>query len=176
MTTSTAKDYTPIVVALSIAIVGLVLIVFFIGGSDTRRGMDVRFLPRVNAVLNTLTTFFLLAALGAVRRKNIVWHRRFVYSAFTTTGLFLVTYLVYHALSESTPYGGTGLMAGTYYFVLITHIILAAVIVPLALVTFFRGISNQVDRHRRIARWTMPLWLYVSVTGVLVYLMISPYY
>jgi putative membrane protein len=138
--------------------------------------MDLRILPRINAVLNTLTTLFLLAAFHAIRSGNVVRHRRFIYGAFTTTGVFLVTYLVYHALSESTRYGGTGVMAGVYYFLLLTHIVLAALIVPLALVTFFRGISNQVEWHWAIARWTMPLWLYVSVTGVLVYLMISPYY
>lgn len=175
MSVRTERDYTPIVVALSVAIIGLVGIVFLVGGSGALE-MDVRFLPRINAALNTLTTLFLLAAFGSVRAKNITWHRRFIYSAFTSTGLFLVTYLIYHALSESTSYGGTGAMAGIYYFVLITHVVLAALIVPLALVTFFRGFSNQVERHRAIARWTMPLWLYVSVTGVLVYLMISPYY
>jgi putative membrane protein len=176
MAASTARDYTPLVAVLSAAIIGLVAVVFFVGGGETVPGVDVRFLPLVNAVLNTMTTLFLIAAFLAVHRKNIVWHRRFIYGAFSTTGLFLVTYLIYHALSESTRYGGSGLMAGIYYFVLLSHIVLAAVIVPLALVTFFRGISNQIERHRAIARWTMPLWLYVSMTGVLVYLMIAPYY
>lgn len=176
MATDRAKDYTPIVVVLSVAIIGLVALVFVVGGGDQTPDVDVRALPLVNAVLNTMTTLFLLAALVAVRSRNVVWHRRFIYGAFSTTGLFLVTYLIYHAMSESTRYGGSGLMAGIYYFILLSHIILAAVIVPMALVTFFRGISNQVERHRAIARWTMPLWLYVSVTGVAVYLMISPYY
>lgn len=186
MTTSAAKDYTPIVVALSLVIIGLVSIVFVIGGggegadatldAEATLGMNVRVLPMVNAFLNTGTTLFLIAAYFAVRARNIVWHRRLIYGAFTTTGMFLITYLLYHALSESTSYGGAGFLAGVYYFVLISHIVLAAVIVPMALVTFFRGFSGQVARHRAIARWTMPLWLYVSITGVLVYVMIAPYY
>jgi putative membrane protein len=170
------SNYTPWVIFLTVAINGLIAIVFLLdrGGSDV--GFDVHVLPLVNAILNSLTTVFLLAALAAIKRKNIRVHRRFIYAAFTTTGLFLVTYLAYHSLSESTRYGGEGILRGIYYFVLLTHIVLAAVIVPLALVTFFRGINNRVAEHRAIAKWTMPLWLYVSITGVIVYVMISPYY
>jgi putative membrane protein len=170
------STYTPWVVALTLAINGLIAVVFFAGRAPVDVGFDIRLLPRTNAVLNSFTTVFLLAALWAIRRKDVRLHRRFIYAAFTTTGLFLVTYLAYHSLSESTRYGGSGVWAGIYYFVLLTHIVLAAVIVPLALVTFFRGIGNRVAEHRAIARWTMPLWLYVSATGVIVYWMISPYY
>ena len=103
-------------------------------------------------------------------------HRAFIGMAFLTTTLFLVCYVTYHYLTESTSYGGDGALKGIYFFVLITHIILAIVIVPLALMSAIRGLKMQVERHRRIARWTMPIWLYVSLTGVIVYLMISPYY
>jgi len=170
------SNTTPWVVLLTLAINGLIAAVFFLGGPSEHVGFDVHVLPLVNAVLNSLTTFFLLAAYTAIRQKNVRVHRRFIYAAFVTTGTFLVTYLTYHSLSESTRYGGEGPLRAIYYFVLITHIVLAAVIVPLALVTFFRGINNRIEAHRAIARWTMPLWLYVSITGVIVYVMISPYY
>ena len=170
------SNYTPWVIFLTLTINGLIAIVFLLDRSGSDVGFDVHVLPLVNAILNSLTTVFLLSALAAIKRKNIRVHRRFIYAAFTTTGLFLVTYLAYHSLSESTRYGGEGILRSIYYFVLLTHIVLAAVIVPLALVTFFRGINNRVAEHRAIAKWTMPLWLYVSITGVIVYVMISPYY
>jgi putative membrane protein len=164
------------VLAATIAVYSLVGGAFFLKSEAPAVGFDLHALPLANAILNTLTTFFLAAAFVAIRRKRITVHRRFIYGAFTTTALFLVTYLTYHFLSESTRYGGTGPMAAVYYFLLLTHVLLAMVIVPLALATFVRGITNRVEQHRALARWTMPLWLYVSVTGVLVYLLISPYY
>lgn len=169
-------NYTPWVVGLTIAINLLVLILFLMPEVDRFSHLDLTFLPMMNAIFNSFTTVFLAAALFFIKRKNITMHRRFIYAAFASTSLFLITYLLYHSLSESTSYGGSGLLAGIYYFILITHIILAAVIVPLALITFFRGTQMKVEKHRKIARWTMPLWLYVSITGVIIYLMISPYY
>jgi putative membrane protein len=164
------------VILLTLVINGLVTYLFFAEGYQGKVSFDLRILPKINAILNSFTTVFLLAALFAIIKKQVKLHFYFIIAAFITTALFLVTYLVYHFLAESTRYGGAGIMAKIYYFILISHILLAIVIVPLALVTFFRGIHNQVEKHRTIARWTMPLWLYVSITGVLVYLMISPYY
>jgi putative membrane protein len=103
-------------------------------------------------------------------------HRAFIGAAFTSTTLFLVSYVTYHYLTESTKYGGEGALRSIYFFVLLTHIVLAIVVVPLALMSVVRGLQMQVERHRKIAKWTMPIWLYVSFTGVVVYLMISPYY
>ncbi len=164
------------VIGLTLLINGLVVAAFFAGSYQGEVGFDVRVLPLINAVLNSFTTVFLVAALVSILRKQVALHKTFIFGAFGTTALFLVTYLLYHFLSESTPYGGTGPLRGIYYFILITHIVLAAAIVPLALVTVFRALSGRIAQHRRIARWTMPIWLYVSVTGVVVYLMISPYY
>ncbi|MFB4162526.1 DUF420 domain-containing protein [Alteribacillus sp. JSM 102045] len=166
-----------IAVILTIVINGLVTVLFFMDGfSGEVEGFDLTILPMMNAIFNSFTTVFLFSALFFILRKNVKMHRRFIYAAFTSTTLFLVTYVTYHFLAESTEYGGSGIMAGIYYFILITHIILAIIIVPLAVLSFLRGIKYQVEKHRKIARWTMPLWLYVSITGVLVYLMISPYY
>jgi len=173
----TTRNYTPLVVAISAVIVGVVMVLYFFRGETGRDvGFDLTVLPLANAIFNSFTTVFLVAAYVAIRRKQRDTHRRFILAAFTTTALFLITYLVYHTLAPSTPYGGEGLLRYVYYFVLITHVVLAAVIVPLALFALFTGLNLEVARHRRIARWAMPLWLYVSVTGVLVYVMISPYY
>lgn len=161
---------------LSIAINAIVVALLFIPEIESGSNFDITILPLLNAILNSFTTVFLLAALFMIIRKNVKWHKRFIFAAFTSTALFLVSYLTYHSMASSTSYGGEGIIQYVYYFILITHIVLAAVIVPLALLTLFRGLSMKVDKHRKIARWTMPLWLYVSITGVIVYLMISPYY
>lgn len=173
---SKERNYTPLVAILTVVIVAVVAILFFLPAYDGEIGFDVKILPLLNAVFNSFTFLALLVALIAIRNKNIRMHRSFIILAFLTTTLFLISYVTYHYLTESTPYGGEGLLRGVYFFVLITHIVLAIVVVPLALMSLFRGLSMQVERHRRIARWTMPIWLYVSLTGVVVYLMISPYY
>ncbi len=170
------RNYTPWIVTLSILINLVVAVLFFMPKVDPAAEWDLTILPLINAVLNSFTFIFLLVSLIMIKQKNIVLHRRFIYAAFTTTALFLITYLTYHSMAESTSYGGEGPLKYIYYFILITHIILAAAIVPLALTTLARGWNMQVEKHRKIARWTMPLWLYVSLSGVLVYLLISPYY
>ena len=170
------RNYTPWIVGLSIAVNVLVVILFFLPEYGGDVGFDITLFPLLNAVFNSFTFVFLVAALIFIKQKNIKLHKRFIFAAFTTTALFLVSYVTYHGLSEATTFGGEGLIRPIYFFILITHIILAAAIVPLALITVTRGLNMQVAKHRKIARWTMPLWLYVSITGVVVYLMISPYY
>jgi putative membrane protein len=170
------KNYTPVIVILSILINVIVASLFFMPKVQAAEGFDLTFLPLLNAVLNSFTFVFLIAALIMIKKKNIKLHRRFILAAFSTTAIFLISYLTYHGLAESTHFGGEGTIKYVYFFILITHIILAAIIVPLALITLMRGLNMQVEKHRKIARWTMPIWLYVSLTGVLVYLLISPYY
>lgn len=173
---SRPRNYTPLVIALSVAINLIVAILFFLPGYRGLEHLDLTFLPMMNAIFNSFTFVFLLAAYWAIRRKEVQTHRRFIYAALTTTTLFLLTYVTYHFLTESTRYGGVGPIRYVYFFLLLTHVLLAIAIVPMALFSVASGLNNQVDRHRRIARWTMPLWLYVSATGVIVYLMIRPYY
>ncbi|WP_341279055.1 DUF420 domain-containing protein [Paenibacillus sp. FSL H8-0537] len=170
------KNYTPLIAILTVVIVGLVTVLFFLPAYDGELGFNVKLLPLLNAVFNCFTFIALVVALVAIIKKNIKLHRRFIGAAFVSTTLFLVSYVTYHYLTESTKYGGEGALKSIYFFVLITHILLAIVVVPLALLSVARGLSMQVERHRKIARWTMPIWLYVSFTGVVVYLMISPYY
>lgn len=164
------------VLILTVVIVGLVTLLSFIPPYQGELPNWVRQLPLLNATLNSFTFIFLLLALVSILKRNITLHQRFIYAAFTTTTFFLLSYVTYHFLAESTTFGGTGLIAGVYYFILITHIILAAVIVPLALMSFFSGYKDERPRHKKWVRWTMPLWLYVSLTGVLIYILVSPYY
>lgn len=161
---------------VSVAVPALVLMLFFIKPPDVQVGFDLRILPALNASLNFSTALLLLTGFYFIRNKRINSHRICMITAFCFSALFLVFYVIYHALTEPTPYGGQGIIRNIYFFILITHIVLAAAILPLILITLVRGLQKKFDRHRKIARWTFPLWLYVAVTGVAVYLMLSPYY
>ena len=134
--------------------------------------MSVTDLPAVNATLNALSGILLLIAYTHIRARRIQQHRRFMIAAFATSSLFLVCYLVYHAQVGSVPFTRQGFVRPLYFTILITHVTLAATVVPLALVTLSRGLKAQYPQHRRIARWTFPVWMYVSVTGVLVYVLL----
>lgn len=133
-------------------------------------------LPELNAYINTLTFLCLLAGFIAIRKRLFQTHKSFMVSAFVLSVLFLVSYITYHYGAPHTSFGGSGWLAYTYYFLLITHILLAITIVPLALITVFRAWQMDYHKHKKIAKWTLPIWLYVSATGVVVYVMISPYY
>ena len=171
------RNYKPAIIILTVVLLGVIgLLSGRRGGVEDFDAFDITILPLMNAIFNSFTFVFLVAALIAIKKRNIKIHRTFIYAAFCTTALFLVTYVSFHYLAPSTSYGGDGVLAGIYYFVLITHIVLAAAIVPLALTSVARAWNREHERHRKIVRWTMPIWLYVSLTGVLVYIMISPYY
>ena len=129
-------------------------------------------LPTVNATLNTISTVFLTIGFLMIRRRKIVAHRNCMIAAFVVSGLFLTSYLIYHYHAGSTPFEGSGWIRSVYFAVLIPHIILAALILPLALITLYFALRKRFTKHRRIARWTLPIWLYVSVTGIIVYWML----
>lgn len=134
--------------------------------------MTVHDLPAVNASLNAVSGVLLLAGYVLVRTRRLEAHRRCMLAAFATSTVFLVCHLVYHAQVGSVPFTRDGIVRPIYFTILITHVTLAAVVLPLALVTLRRGLTGQLARHRAIARWTLPVWLYVSVTGVLVYILL----
>jgi len=134
--------------------------------------MSVPDLPTLNAILNGCATILLVLAYRQIRRGRVDVHRRLMLAAFAVSTLFLLSYVVYHAEAGSVPYEGTGVWRVVYFAILIPHIVLAAVVPPLAIVTLVRGLKRQDARHRAIARITLPIWLFVSVTGVLVYLML----
>jgi putative membrane protein len=134
--------------------------------------MEIADLPTLNASLNALASVFLVAGYVMIRSRRIDAHRRCMLSALGTSALFLVSYVIYHANAGSVPFRGTGAVRVVYFAVLVPHVILAATILPLALLTAARGLRADYARHVRVARWTLPIWLYVSVTGVIVYLML----
>ncbi|WIV18745.1 DUF420 domain-containing protein [Paenibacillus polygoni] len=175
---TTKKNFAGIIISFSLIANVIILLLFFAPvGYNGEVHFDYTILPRINAVLNSFTFIFLLAALIAILKKNVKIHKRFVIAAFVSTLLFLVTYLTFHYISpETSKFGGEGFIRPVYFTILITHSFLAAVIVPLALFSLVWGWTMQVEKHRKIARWTMPIWLYVSFTGVIVYLMMAPYY
>jgi len=137
---------------------------------------SVSSLPVVNASLNALATILLLCGYVAIRRRKIQVHRALMLSAFVTSVLFLISYVIYHAHVGSRPFPGHGPIRTVYFTILISHIVLAAVIPPLAAVTLWQALRSRFERHVRIARWTLPLWLYVSVTGIIVYWMLYQMY
>ena len=168
--------YLALIAVLSIAIPVVVAYLFYMPKSGDAAPVNVSFLPKLHAILNSLTAVALVVGYFFIKKGNQVAHRAAMFSAFVLSSLFLISYVTYHYFGESTAYGGEGIMRSIYFFVLITHIILAAAIVPLVLLTIYFAITGNFARHTRFSRWTFPIWLYVSVTGVLVYFMISPYY
>ncbi len=136
----------------------------------------VFFLPRLNAIINGTCSILLLLSLYFIKRKDIATHKKLNILTFILSSLFLVSYIIFHATGIKTTYGGEGAIRTVYYLILITHIILAAVVLPLVLFSFQKGLQMKVEQHKKLVRWTYPIWLYVTVTGVIVYLMISPYY
>jgi uncharacterized membrane protein YozB (DUF420 family) len=138
--------------------------------------MSVYDLPAVNATLNGISAVLLAIGYVLIRRRRIQQHRRVMLAAFTVSCQFLVCYVIYHYNAGSKPFPGQGPVRTVYFFILITHIVLAALVPPMAIVTLVRGLRERFDSHARLARWTLPIWLYVSVTGVIVYWMLYRLY
>lgn len=177
MSSAVEKKYNTWIVILSIAIPVVVAILFRVKLADL--GFNVQplmFLPPIYATINGITAVLLVWAVAAIKRGNRKLHERLVKVCIGCSVAFLAMYVAYHMTSESTPYGGTGTMRYVYFFILITHILLSIIVIPFVLVTYVRGLAGNFAKHRKIAKITFPLWLYVAVTGVIVYLMISPYY
>ena len=168
--------YKIILGTLGVVVPLLVAVLFSFPQQFRISGLDVKFLPAVNAVLNSLTAVCLVAGYYFIRQKQVLRHRAMMGTAFALGGLFLLSYVADHSQVEGTKFGGEGLVRTLYFFLLLTHIALATVTVALVLFTLYFALTGQYTKHKAIARWTFPVWLYVSVTGVIVYLMISPYY
>lgn len=134
------------------------------------------FLPPIYASINGLTAILLVLALWAIKKKKINLHRRIMTSCIALSLLFLAMYVAYHMTSESTSYGGEGFLRYIYFFILISHILLSIIVIPMVLITYARAYLGKYESHRKLAKITFPVWLYVAITGVVVYIMISPYY
>jgi putative membrane protein len=168
--------YQRLMIGLGALVPLLVAVLYSFPGAFQIPGVRVSFLPPVIAVINSLTALVLLLGYIFIRQKNVAAHRAMMGTAFGLGGLFLLAYVAYHSQAPQTKFGGVGLIRMVYYTLLLSHILLAIVTVGLVLFTLYFALTQQFARHRRIARWTFPIWLYVSVTGVIVYFLIAPYY
>lgn len=167
------------IILASLAIPLVVSILYFMPKVESANEGVRQFLnqlPRINAVINGTTAVLLIMAFLAIRKKNITLHKRLMTTALVLSVLFLVFYVSYHSTTDSTKFPKDNPLRGLYAVILLTHILLSAVVVPLVLISYTRALAERYDRHRKIARITLPIWLYVAITGVVVYLMISPYY
>jgi len=169
------RSYAWIVVVS--VIVPLLVAVLLFTPKKVDVGMDwVFFLPHLNAVINSASAIALLFGLYFIKNKQIAYHKIAMSTAFFLGAVFLISYVIYHAAAESTTFGGEGIIRNIYYFLLLTHILLAAIALFPILLAYYYGYTGRIEKHRKIVRYAYPIWLYVTVSGVAVYLMISPYY
>lgn len=167
-----SEAFRKLIIAISIIIPLVVASLFRV----KVEGYDFSFLPPIYATINGLTAFLLIVAVVAIKNGKRKLHESLMKTCIVLSATFLILYVLYHMTSDSTSYGGSGIWRGVYFFILITHILLSIIIIPLVLFTFVRALSGNFERHKALARITFPIWLYVAFTGVIVYLMISPYY
>ncbi len=167
------KKYNRLIWILSIIIPVAVAALFGIRIPGVER---LGFLPPIYATINACTAILLVLAVVQIKKGNRINHERLIKVAIACSVTFLLLYIAYHMTSDSTKYGGDGALKYIYYFILISHILLSIMVIPFVLITYVRGMTNQLKKHKKIAKYTFPLWLYVAISGVIVYLMISPYY
>ncbi|AOV07314.1 DUF420 domain-containing protein [Sporosarcina ureilytica] len=170
------RNYKPAIIILTIVLISAIVILLRLPGVKDFDAFDVTILPLMNAILNACSFIFLLAALIAILNGNVKVHQRFIYAALLSTLLFLIIYVIFHFIASATSYGGDGFMKIFYYFILVTHILFAIANIPLMLTSVTSAWNRNNAFHKKLSRWTMPIWLYVSFSGVLVYLLIRPYY
>ncbi len=171
------QKYNIWIIILSIAIPVVVAVLFNVKLKDL--GFEVTplsFLPLIYASINAVTAVLLILAVSAIKKGNKKLHETLMKFAIACSVLFLAMYVAYHMTADATKFGGEGAIKYVYYFILLTHISLSIIVIPLVLITYVRALAEKFDQHKKIAKITFPIWLYVAVTGVIVYLMISPYY
>ena len=168
-----SKKYRPLVIAVSVLVPIVVAILFTVRIPDAE---PLTFLPPIYAGINALTSLLLIAALYFIKNGQRMIHEALMKVCIGLSLIFLVMYIAYHMTTDPTPFGGEGVIKYMYYFILISHILLSIVVIPLVLTSYTRAISSEFISHKKISRITFPVWLYVAVTGIIVYLMISPYY
>ena len=173
MTKPTEKNYNTWIWILSILIPVVVAVLFSVRIPGVER---LGFLPPIYASINGLTAILLIVAFIQIRKGNRRTHEKIMKLCIVLSALFLMMYVAYHMTSDSTPYGGEGTLRYVYFIVLLSHIVLSITVIPFVLITFARALNGNFERHKKIARFTFPLWLYVAISGVVVYLLISPYY
>ncbi len=171
------KKFNKFIITVSILIPVVVAILFGVKLKDFGYNVEpLSFLPPIYATVNGITAIVLVAAVRAIKKGNRKLHERLMTTAIALSVTFLVMYVAYHMTADSTKFGGEGAIRYVYFFLLISHILLSIAIIPLVLFTYVRALAEHFDRHKKLAKITFPIWLYVAVTGVIVYLMIAPYY
>lgn len=176
MSSAAADNRTPMLVIGAVSAAALLFLVWLIYFRDPAGATGgFAYLPAVNASLNALSAVCLALGLAAIRRGDRATHQRFMQSAFALSALFLISYVVYHFTHGDTRFTGQGLIRPIYFFILISHIVLSAVALPMVLSTFYFSWSGQFERHKRLARYTFPMWMYVSVTGVAIFVLLKTF-
>lgn len=165
-----------LVYGVSVVVCGLVVVLILFPGLLRIEGLDVSPLPAFHAGLNGTVALLLAGGYALIRKGRVDLHRLAMVAAFLLSCFFLISYVIYHSQAPVARFGGEGWIRPVYFFVLVSHVVLAPVVLPLALYAVIRAFREELGRHRRVARWTLPVWLYVAVTGVVVYLMMVPYY
>ncbi|ADF50958.1 membrane protein [Zunongwangia profunda SM-A87] len=174
--TKTDKIAIPVIIALSVLVPIVVLILMNLPERYNLLGAEAGTFPLFHAVLNGSTAVLLLMGFFFMRIKEYKLHRNVMITAFVLSSIFLVSYVISKISNEPVHYEGIGLLKYVYFFILISHIALSAIIIPLVLFTMYRGLTGEYAKHAKVARWTFPIWLYVAITGVLVYIFMYPYY
>ena len=164
-----------VIIALSIVVFALVTLMRRVK-IDLGFGFDTHVFPAISAILNSVVSVLLIAGLVFVKQKRPELHKKTMMMAVVFSVLFLITYVLYHFTTIETAFGGEGFLKTLYYLILFSHIALAGIILPFILFAVYRGLTGEYDRHKKLTRWVWPVWFYVSLTGVVVYFMISPYY
>jgi putative membrane protein len=174
---SLEQKFSKFIILVSILIPVVVALLFSVKLKDFGYNVEpFSFLPPIYATINGITAVVLVAGVLAIKDGKRQFHKQLMTTAISLSVIFLVMYVAYHMTSDSTKFGGEGMIRYVYFFILITHITLSIAVIPLVMISYVRALSNKFDKHKKIAKITFPIWLYVAVTGVIVYLMISPYY
>jgi putative membrane protein len=178
METTAPKDkvMVPVIIGLSIIVPIVVVILMNLDTRIDLLGFKMGTFPFFHAIINASTAILLAVGYSLIKRKNKLMHKRVMMTAFALSVVFLVSYVISKISHDPVPYGGEGFLKYLYFFILITHIFLSGIIIPLVLFTMYRGLTGEYQKHKKIARWTFPIWMYVSITGVLVYIFMMPYY
>lgn len=170
------KVMVPVIIVLSILVPIIVVILMNLENRVDLLGLRIGTFPFFHAIINASTAVLLAMGFSLIKRKNHIMHKRVMITAFALSVVFLVSYVISKISHDPVPYGGEGILKYIYFFILITHIVLSGIIIPLVLFTMYRGLTGEFQKHKKIARWTFPIWMYVAITGVLVYLFMMPYY
>jgi len=175
-TTPKDKVMVPVIIGLSVVVPIVVIILMNLETRVNLLGLKLGTFPFFHAIINASTAVLLAMGYSLIKKKNYAMHKRVMITAFALSVVFLVSYVISKISHDPVPYGGEGFFKYLYFFILISHIVLSGIIIPLVLFTMYRGLTGEYQKHKKIARWTFPIWMYVAVTGVLVYLFMMPYY